>query len=240
MLIKVLRQASPSPPLSAAVVEQHVVEGTLAQFLALPALREQLRQQLHFFSGLTVPEGVPLDEPDPEARASEYRTSLSLAATLVKVGLLKVGYHIEEPCPPIHDADLAGQAADVDANLEPRKLERRDGRPFSCDHLFNVPGDKRVVHILEFKVLRGRRLRQLLAEALQQCLRYQLVKVGEGADVHFSAHVFGDEGDQAGTLLAGTPSLQLAEAHRLVKHLKDDRNRLEGAGLLLDAGMTLL
>jgi hypothetical protein len=129
-------------------------------------------------------------------------------------------YRAEEACPQVDLDELKEQAGDaVGGRLSPALLpaERPRGKPWSINHLFVVPraGRSNVAHIVEFKVARDRPLLPLLAGALEQCTKYQLVDV-DGAELRFSAFVF----DDSGQLVAGAQPRSLVGAVRLVHEMR--------------------
>jgi hypothetical protein len=226
MAIKVLRTAVPSGlGLAAAAVNECLLEDDLLALFGGESARQAIAEGLKFFAGVRGDGGVT--ETDADARHSEFRVSLSVSSAMFLLrGELVAEYRAEEACPQVDLEQLKQQAGAIVAgdiaypSLSPVEKQQR-GRPWSVDHLFVVPraGRPSVAHIVEFKVARDRPLLPLLADALEQSIKYQLVDVN-GAELRFSAFVF----DDSGKLVAGAQPRSLVDAVRLVHKLRSDRS----------------
>ena len=183
-------------------------------------MREAIAAGLKFFAGVQEDD---MEEADALTCPAEFRVSLSLSSAVFMIrDKLVAAYRAEETCPPVDLDQLKQQARDI---VDGRRtcyplllpVPKPRGKPWSIDHLFVVrrAGRPSVAHVIEFKVARNRPLLPLLADALEQCTKYQLVDVN-GAELRFSAFVF----DDSGQVVAGAQPLSLVEAVRLVHEMR--------------------
>ena len=221
MAAKILKTAVPSQLLlAAATVNRCLLDSDLLALFSGESMREAIAAGLKLFAGVQEDD---MEEAGALTCPAEFRVSLSLSSAVFMIrDKLVAAYRAEETCPQVDLDQLKQQAREI---VDGRRtsypsllsVPKPRGKPWSIDHLFVVrrAGRPSVAHVIEFKVARGRPLLPLLADALEQCTKYQLVDVN-GAELLFSAFVF----DDSGQLVAGAQPRSLVEAVRLVHEMR--------------------